>query len=151
MEELGWFRYLGEVKETAALAVFFGTMALPSACIGVAGVTSIGQDWAGDALTYPPIVLLLANLTQVSTTSWSPSGVSGLDLTFDTCIIQVVFSITNIAVGLGWLLTNKGNPVLSLANAVVTFLAWFPFITVISLIIFVDTKFPMAGQPFVPM
>ena len=65
MDELGWYRYVGEVKETAALAIFYGTMALPSACIGIAAVTTLGQDWDGDSLSYPLVVLLLANLTQV--------------------------------------------------------------------------------------
>jgi hypothetical protein len=150
MDELGWFRYLGDVKETAALAIVFGTMALPSGFIGVAGATSIGQDWNGNSLTYPPIALLLAYLTQVSDTSRSPCRGAGLDLASSTWIIQVVFSITNIAVGLGWLLMSK-SPALSLANVVVTFLAWFTYITVISKLIFVGTKFPTAGQPFIPM
>jgi hypothetical protein len=65
-DELGWLRFLTVAKETAGMAVLFGAMALPSACIGLSAVTDIGAAWAGDSLHFPPIALLLANLTQVS-------------------------------------------------------------------------------------
>lgn len=125
--ELQWLRYLCEVRQTAGLALFFGTMAILSACIGIAEVTDIGQKWAGNSLTFPPIALLLANLT------------------------QALFGLTNIGVGLAWLVSGKGSVTWSFFSMVVTYAAWFPFLTVISLISFTGDNYPQAPQPFIPM
>jgi hypothetical protein len=109
------------------MAIFYGTMAILPVFVLLSEITDIGTDWGGSKNSYPPIAVLLAALTQIT------------------------FSISSIAVGFGWLVLDKGDKTCSLINMILTYLSWHPFLTVISLLIFVADKYPETGvQIYIP-
>jgi hypothetical protein len=125
--EAQWLRYVNEMRQTGGMAIFYGTMAILPVFVGLCDVTDIGIKWQGSENIFPPIALLIAFLT------------------------QIVFGITNIAVGLGWLLLDKGDKTCSLLNMIFTYASWYPFLTMIAAFIFMADKFPDTDmQPFIP-
>ena len=59
-------RFQCEMLRTAGLLVGFGVLNLVPGVYNLILATIEGQDWSGDSDTFPPVVLHLAALIQVS-------------------------------------------------------------------------------------
>lgn len=59
-------RYNMEMAVTTGLLCLYGLINLVGGVFDIVPATIDGQDWSGDTDTYPPVVLHLAALIQVS-------------------------------------------------------------------------------------
>ncbi|CAM9118554.1 unnamed protein product [Chrysoparadoxa australica] len=124
------FKYALEMKETAALALVIGFIALQGGIGNVAGFTTQDQDWNGSSTppVYPPSVIVASQLN------------------------KVVFGLSNVLVG-AWLLMGKAVSKLAATfNVAITFTAWFPFLAMIARVSYIAANFEGPGpNGFVPV
>lgn len=113
--------YTRETSMTAGLLCLYGLINLVPGVYDLVLNTTDGQDWSGDEDTYPPVVLHLAAL------------------------IQVTFSVVAMAVGFQWLVSGAGSRMCSIFSLVLSLLSLFTLTVGVSYIAFLADKLDVAS------
>lgn len=115
--------FMDDMTTTAALTLMVGILAFVFGTVNLVDVAADGVDWDGEDGVFPPIVLLLANIT------------------------QTLFGLVSVFIGFQYVACKWGSTWSSLFGLGITLAAWFPFMVQIALIGFNADNENIAGGP----